>query len=66
MIKLFQMNGEMVVVNAELISYIKAQPNTVLTLTNGDKIVVKETVDEVIDKIIEYRKKINKPIIEKE
>ncbi|MCM8773669.1 MAG: flagellar FlbD family protein [Candidatus Omnitrophica bacterium] len=66
MIKLFQMNGEMVVVNAELISYIKAQPNTVLTLTNGDKLVVKETVDEVIDKIIEYRKKINKPIIEEE
>ncbi len=58
MIKLKQINGELIVVNAELISYVQAHPNTVITLTNGDKLIVEETVDEVIDKVIEYRRKI--------
>jgi len=58
MIKLKQINGELIVVNADLITYIQANPNTLITLTNGDKLAVEESVDEVIDKVIEYKRKI--------
>ncbi len=56
MIKLTKLNGEEVVVNAELIELIKDTPDTVITLTTKRKILVKETVDEVIKKVIFYKK----------
>lgn len=56
MIRLTRLNGQEIVVNAELIESIEAQTlNTVISLTNGNKILVKETVKEIIDKIINYR-----------
>ena len=66
MIKLKQLNGDPVVVNADLISYIHAHPDTVITLTNGDKLMVEESVDEIIERVTEYKKKIMKVLIEKE
>ncbi len=58
MIKLKQINGEPIVVNADLISYVKSKPNTVLTLTNGDRVVVEESVDEVMQRVVAYKQKI--------
>ncbi|MBN2483000.1 MAG: flagellar FlbD family protein [Candidatus Omnitrophica bacterium] len=58
MVKLKQINGELIVINADLISYIKAHPNTVLTLTNGDRVVVEESIDEVMKRVVEYKQKI--------
>jgi len=56
LIRLTRLNGQEIVVNAELIESIEAQTlNTVISLTNGNKILVKETVKEIIDKIINYR-----------
>ncbi|MDP2864764.1 MAG: flagellar FlbD family protein [Elusimicrobiota bacterium] len=58
MIKLEKLNGTMVVVNAELIESVEAAPDTVLNLATGNRFLVKNSVDEVIAKIVEYKKKV--------
>lgn len=58
MIKLYRFNGEMIVVNDDLIETIEETPDTVLTLTTGKKILVKETVDEVIEKAAQFKNKV--------
>lgn len=58
MIKVKRLNGKEFVVNSELIQYVEETPDTVITLTTGQKIVVADTVDEIIDKVIEYKAKI--------
>jgi len=56
MIRLTRLNGQEVVVNAELIESIEQQTlNTVISLTNGNKILVKDTVEEIIKKVNTYR-----------
>jgi flagellar protein FlbD len=60
MIKVKKLNGKEFVVNCELIQYLEETPDTVLTLTTGQKILVAETADEIIDKVIEYKAKILK------
>lgn len=59
MIKLTRLNGYEIVVNAELIEYVEAKPNTTLYMATGSKILVREGEEEVIEKIIEYRKRIS-------
>lgn len=57
MIKVKRLNDKEFVVNSELILYIEETPDTVITLTNGQKIVVTDSVDEVIDKVVNYKAK---------
>lgn len=54
MIRLTRINGHEFVLNAELIKYIEETPDTVITLTGDEKILVKEPADEVIKRVIEY------------
>ena len=58
MIKVTRINGAEMVLNADLIETLEATPDTVIALTNGKKLMVKEKVDEVVDKVIEYRRRI--------
>lgn len=58
MITVTQLNGKEMVINAELISHIERTPNTVLTMTTGNKIVVKETPEDVVAKVVAYKKDI--------
>ena len=58
MIKVRRLNGKEFVVNGEMILYIEETPDTVITLTSGQKIVVKEKVDDIIEKVISYKGKI--------
>ena len=58
MIKVTRLNGREFVVNAELIQFLKETPDTVITLTSHEKIVVKEPVDEVVRRVIEYSRSI--------
>ena len=55
MISLTRLNGERIAVNADLIERAEATPDTVLTLTNGTKYVVAETLDELIGRIQVHR-----------
>lgn len=58
MIKLTRMNNKEFVLNAELIQFLEETPDTVVTLVNHEKIMVKEAVDEVVQRVIEYYRSI--------
>ena len=55
MIKLTRLDGEPFVLNAELIRYVESKPDTFITLTSGDRIIVREDVDEVMDRSVQYQ-----------
>lgn len=58
MIEVTKMNGERIMVNADLIETIEEKPDTVLTLTTGRKIIVKESRQDVKNLVESYRKNI--------
>lgn len=58
MIKVKRLNDKEFVVNSELILFIESTPDTVITLTTGQKIVVIESVDDIIKKVVDYRARI--------
>jgi len=57
MIKLTRFDGSEVAVNAELIKFVESTPDTIVTLTSDQKLLVLETVDEVIEKVLQYRRR---------
>ena len=61
MIKLTRLNRNPLIVNSDLIEHIEATPDTVVTLTSGQKFMVLETAEEVVGKVIEFRKLIFSP-----
>jgi len=58
MIKLNKLNGAEIVVNAELIESVESTPDTVINLATGNRFLVKNGVQDVIDKVVEYKKKV--------
>ena len=55
MIKLTHLSGEVFVLNAELIRYVESRPDTFITLNTGDRIVVAESMDEVLRRAVMYQ-----------
>jgi flagellar protein FlbD len=55
MIRLTRLNQRPLVLNSDLIEFIENAPDTVITLVTGDKLVVRESVDEIMDRIVEFR-----------
>ena len=58
MIQLTRLNNHPLVVNSDLIKTIEYAPDTVITLMNGDKIVVQETGEEILARIVEFRRRV--------
>ncbi len=58
MIELTKLNGKGFVLNAELIETVETTPDTVITLTTDKKLVVKESKNEIILKVLEYKAKV--------
>ena len=58
MIKLTRLNGMNYYLNADLIEQIESTPDTVVTLSINKTLLVKETPEEVIEKVIDYKRKI--------
>ncbi len=56
MIQLTKLNNQPLAVNADLIKFVEQAPDTVLTLISGEKIVVRESAEEVIRRIVEFRR----------
>ena len=56
MIELTRLDGEAFILNAELIKYVEQRPDTFITLTLGDRIVVAETPKEVLERTIDYHR----------
>lgn len=58
MIEVTRINDTKLIINAELIERIEERPDTVITLTTGNKIIVKESRQEVRNLVILYKKEI--------
>jgi flagellar protein FlbD len=59
MIELTRLNGNPLVVNSDLIKYAESSPDTVLTLVNGEKIVVLESCEDVVNRTVAYRARVS-------
>ena len=60
MIQVTRLNGSTFVLNCELIEAIEATPDTVVTLVNDHRYVVIEAVDEVIELVVSYKRRIHR------
>ena len=58
MIRLTRLNHAALVVNCDLIEHIDMSPDTVLSMTTGQRITVLETAEEVIGQVIEFRRRL--------
>ena len=58
MIRLTRLNLAPMVLNSDLIEHIDVTPDTVITLTTGQILRVRETADEVVERIVEFRRRV--------
>ncbi len=58
MIQLTRLNSSRLAINSDLIKFVEAAPDTVLTLVTGEKVVVRETPAEVINRVREFRRSV--------
>jgi len=58
MIQLTRLNHARLAVNCDLIKYVEEAPDTVLTLLNGEKLVVRETTEQVIERVRDFRRSV--------
>ena len=56
MIQLTRLNTHPLTINSDLIKFIEQAPDTVITLVTGEKVVVRESAEEVMRRIVEFRK----------
>lgn len=56
MITLHRLNGTAIVLNLDLIETVEPTPDTMVTFTTGRKLVVKESIEELIVRILEFKK----------
>ncbi len=61
MIQLTRINHLPMVLNSDLIEHLESTPDTVISLTTGQKMVVRESVEEVVRRVIEFRRLIQAP-----
>ncbi len=64
MILLTRLNGQQFVVNAEKIRYVESTPDTIVCCDTGEKLMVRETLQEVIRRAIDYARVIRRPVTE--
>ena len=62
MISLTRLNGQSFVMNAEKIRYIESTPDTVVCCDTGEKLMVRESLQEVMRRAIDYARIIRRPI----
>jgi flagellar protein FlbD len=58
MIRLTRLNNQPLTVNSDLIKFIEQSPDTMLTLITGEKIVVRESIQDVLGRIVEFRRSV--------
>ena len=65
LIELTKLNNKKFVINSDLIENVEAMPDTTISLTTGNKFVVREDVSEVVHKVIEFRQQCNCSFLQK-
>ncbi len=58
MIRLTRLNGQEFLLNSELIKFMEETPDTVVTLISGERIVVSESIDAVVERVIDFGKRL--------
>jgi flagellar protein FlbD len=61
MIRLTRINHQEIVLNSDLIEHMEASPDTVITLTTGQKMMVLETPEEIIERVVSFRRRLAPP-----
>ena len=59
MINITRLNDKELIINSDLIECIEATPDTTITMTTGKKVIAKESIDELIDRIVTFKRKVN-------
>jgi flagellar protein FlbD len=63
MIRLTRINQVPLVLNSDLIEHIETTPDTVITMTNGQKFVVLESTDQVVERVIAFRRAVDSSFV---
>ncbi|OWZ84234.1 flagellar FlbD family protein [Natranaerobius trueperi] len=58
MIKVTRLNGKVYTINSDLIEFIEETPDTVISLVTGRKVLVKESSDQVVNLVVDYRRRV--------
>ena len=64
MIALTRLNGEEFVINADKIRYLEQTPDTIVCCDSGERMIVRETLAEVVRRAIDYARLVRRPITE--
>jgi len=62
MIRITKLNDKQIVINSELILTVEATPDTTITMTTGQKFIARESVDDIVKNVIEYKQMINNAV----
>ena len=62
MIEVHRLHNAKFVVNADQIEFVESTPDTILSMTTGKKVIVMESVEEVIDKVVAYKRRFTLPV----
>ena len=63
MIQLTRLNNHPLVVNSDLIKFVEQAPDTVITLLSGEKIVVRESAQDVLERVVQFRRSVLRGIM---
>ncbi len=64
MIRLTRRNHDSIVINLTTIAYVEATPDTLVTLTNGERIHVRESVDDVVARAVAYQERVQRGAVQ--
>jgi flagellar protein FlbD len=66
MITVTRLNDSQLVINTDMIEFVEAIPDTIISLTTGKKVMVKESIDDIVAKVEDYQRKIHSSQLLKE
>ncbi len=58
MIRVTRINHHEIILNSDLIEQIEMVPDTMIALTNGQRLFVEETADEIVERVVEFRQRV--------
>lgn len=64
MITITQLNKAEMVINAEMIETVETAPDTIITMTTGRKFITRDSIDDVVEKVMAYQKAVRSRLID--
>lgn len=58
MIRVTRINHSPLILNSDLIEHMETTPDTVISLTNGQKYVVLETAEDIVEQVVDFRRRL--------